>query len=470
MNTSIRALTRLVLSTGLSAVLSIPPLSLTSVYSAAYAQDDDGGDDDGGGGGGGGAGAGSSSERRTSRNPGTGLFGKYLGGSPRYKAPRQKKATRAKAAPLARYRDREIVAIGLSQAEIDALAGRGYAVTEQVTVAIVAAQMVRLSAPRGTTLETARADVRAVNATAVADFNHFYRPQQASDCQREACLAWAQLQWPASATAGAGCGGSVRIGMVDTAVNTEHEALQSARIELIDTSARDARESSAGHGTAVAALLVGARSSRTPGLLPAAQLIAADPFERKGSDERGDVFAVVTSIDALASKNVHAINLSFAGPDNDLLDRIVTAVSSRGIPLIAASGNAGAGSPPLYPAAYQAAIAVTAVDRNRNIYRRAVRGDHIDFAAPGVDVWTAASVKGGRTKTGTSFATPFVTAAAALIKAGNPQTTPQSISATLSATTSDLGEPAKDKVFGYGLIQAAGLCGSGPEALPVSAQ
>jgi subtilisin family serine protease len=452
-----------VLITGISAVLSIPPVILPSVYSAAYAQDDDG--DDGGS-----AGARSGSERRASRNPGTGLFGRYFGGSPRYKAPRQKKAARTKPVPLAQYRDREIVAIGLSQAEIDVLAGRGYAVTEQVTVATVSAQMVRLSVPQGTTLETARADVRAVNATAVADFNHFYRPQLDAGCEGEACLAWSQLQWPASATATAGCGGSVRMGMVDTAVNADHEALQSARIELIDTSAKDAGDSGAGHGTAVAALLVGARTSRTPGLLPAAQLIAADPFERTGSDERGDVYAIVASIDALASKNVHAINLSFAGPDNVLLDRISSAVSSRGIPLIAAVGNAGAGSPPLFPAAYQSAIAVTAVDRNRNIYRRAVRGDHIDFAAPGVNVWTAASVKGGRPKTGTSFATPFVTAAAALIKAGDPQATPLSIMEKLSAAASDLGEPAKDKVFGHGLIQTAGLCDPGTEPLPVSAQ
>ncbi|MCX7671753.1 MAG: peptidase S8, partial [Anaerolineae bacterium] len=87
--------------------------------------------------------------------------------------------------------------------------------------------------------------VRAVNATAIADFNHFYRPQQEAGCVGEACIAWSQLQWPAAATADAGCGGNVRIGMVDTAVNTDHEALQSARIERIDTSAREAGDSGA---------------------------------------------------------------------------------------------------------------------------------------------------------------------------------------------------------------------------------
>lgn len=465
MKSSVQAFPGLVFLSGLSLAIAVLPEVAVRDFGPAYAQDDDGGDD---GASSGGSSSGTS-DRRASRNAGTGLYGKFFGSSKPRKTPRQRKVRQAKASPPAIFRDREIVAIGLSAAEIELLATRGYAVTERRTVAAVSAEMVRLSVPRGTTLEAARSDVRAVNAAAVADFNHFYRPQQGHECKGEACIAWSQLQWPAAATAGAACGANVRIGMVDTAVNTSHEALKTARIEVIDTSSADAAASGAGHGTAVAALIAGSRQSRTPGLLPAAQLVAADPFEKSGSGERGDTFAVVAAIDSLAARNVHAINLSFAGPDNDLLDRIVSAVSNGGIPLIAAAGNAGAGSPPLFPAAYPSAIAVTAVDRNRTVYRRAVRGDHIDFAAPGVNVWTAASVSGGRLKTGTSFATPFVTAAAALLKAGDPQATPQSISAALAAKTSDLGEPAKDRIFGHGLIQASGLCDNSGNPVPVSA-
>ena len=42
-------------------------------------------------------------------------------------------------------------------------------------------------------------------------------------------------------------------------------------------------------------------------------------------------------------------------------------------------------------------LAVTAVDRRGQVYRRANRGDHIDLAAPGVNLWTAASISGVRT-------------------------------------------------------------------------
>ena len=101
---------------------------------------------------------------------------------------------------------------------------------------------------------------------------------------------------------------------------------------------------------------------------------------------------------------------------------------------------------------------MTAVDHNSRIYRRAVRGGHVDFAAPGVDVWTAASIRGARTKTGTSFAVPFVTASVALALDGLAIETGAQARAALAARATDLGAPGKDETFGHGLVQAGGLC------------
>ncbi len=103
-------------------------------------------------------------------------------------------------------------------------------------------------------------------------------------------------------------------------------------------------------------------------------------------------------------------------------------------------------------------IAVTAVDRREQVYRRANRGEHIDLAAPGVNVWTAASISGARTKTGTSYATPFVTAAAALILQARPGLTPAEVRAQLQETARDLGKAGPDEIFGHGLVQPVAEC------------
>jgi len=136
--------------------------------------------------------------------------------------------------------------------------------------------------------------------------------------------------------------------------------------------------------------------------------------------------------------------------------------------LVAAAGNGGPGAPAAFPAAYPGVIAVTAVDAENRLFRRAQRGPHVELAAPGVDVWTAASVSGLRQKTGTSFAVPFVTAALAQARADAPGLSAHDVRRTLGVRARDLGEPGQDPLFGQGLLSARGLCGTA-RLLPASA-
>ncbi len=97
---------------------------------------------------------------------------------------------------------------------------------------------------------------------------------------------------------------------------------------------------------------------------------------------------------ALREARVEIINLSLAGPDNPVLARAVADAHAADIPLVAAMGNAGPRAEPAYPAAYEGVVAVTAVDAGHAVYRRAGQGLHVDFAAPGVGIATAASISG----------------------------------------------------------------------------
>jgi subtilisin family serine protease len=264
--------------------------------------------------------------------------------------------------------------------------------------------------------------------------------------------------WPLGGVP-ASCGRPVTIGLIDTAINADHAAFGDSQVEVLRLSDDELPESGRQHGTAVAALLVGSAGGRTPGLLPTAALVAVDAFHRGArQDDRADAYDLVRAMDLLAGRKVDAMNLSLSGPANAVLEGLVRKVGGE-ITIVAAAGNQGPKAEPVYPAAYPDVLAVTAVDRRKRAYRRAGRGEHIDLAGPGVEVWTAASISGARLKTGTSFAAPFVTAAAALARSSGMKTVAE-VHASLTKSAEDLGDPGKDHVFGWGLLNARALCGT----------
>jgi len=373
-------------------------------------------------------------------------------------------------APRPTEAPREIIARGLNEADAAALVAQGYGVIDRIDLATLGVNIQRLSVPRGTTLAEARAAVQALPTGETADFNHYYRaeaadlPQATEDaaplapCDGLHCAARALIHWPEHIGAQT-CGAPVTIGMIDTGINTTHAALAAAQVALTRVAPEDYSASGAIHGTAVAAILVGDAGSRTPGLLPGVPLVAVDAFHKASGDERADVYTLVQGLDQLIGAGATVINLSLSGPPNTVLEDTLAAIeAAETAVVVAAAGNGGPNAPPAYPAAYDSVIAVTAVDRSGGIYRRAGRGPHVDLAAPGVEVWTAASVEGARWKTGTSFAAPYVTAAAALWRQANPEMTPAQIRDALTQSAADLGAPGPDEVYGHGLLDLHGRC------------
>ena len=108
-------------------------------------------------------------------------------------------------------------------------------------------------------------------------------------------------------------------------------------------------------------------------------------------------------------------------------------------------------------------IAVTAVDRNLAAYAYAGRGDHIDVAAPGVEIWTALPNKHEGPQTGTSFAVPFVTSIVALSYRSEDQSVgplepKKRALALLQKNIKAIGDRGRNPVFGAGLVQAPSHC------------
>ncbi len=352
----------------------------------------------------------------------------------------------------------EIVVSAPTAADIDRIAAAGFTVLSRARIDLIGAEVARFRLPAGVTPAQAPARVEQISPGSLVDLNHVYRPGSLP-CGDDGCAAFQMIGWPEP---GEDCAGLPAIGMVDTTVNDGHAALADVDVTRVPVLAEDRAAAGAIHGTAVAILIAGRGDSRTPGLLPRARLVVAEAFFRdaRGQDA-ADAFDIARAVAGLVERGVGVVNLSFSGPRNLVLERVVAAALARDVILVAAAGNSGPRAEALYPAAFEGVVAVTAVDSGERAWRQAAAGEHIDFAAPGVQLWTAASVSGGRFRSGTSFAAPFVTAALAVARAREPGRPAAEIVEALAGRARDLGAPGRDPTFGWGLVQAETGCGAG---------
>ena len=113
--------------------------------------------------------------------------------------------------------------------------------------------------------------------------------------------------------------------------------------------------------------------------------------------------------------------------------------------MVAAAGNAGPKSPPLYPAANPNVIAVSATDAQDRLFAASNRGSYIALAAPGVDIFLPAPDEKYQMTSGTSFSAAYVSGLAALMLERNPALKPNEVRAILMTTARDLGAPGQGR-------------------------
>jgi subtilisin family serine protease len=146
--------------------------------------------------------------------------------------------------------------------------------------------------------------------------------------------------------------------------------------------------------------------------------------------------------------------MSFAGPKDPLLERLLDGAHDKGIVLVAAAGNGGPGAEAVYPGAHPSVIAVTAVDHADRLYVDANRGDYVAVAAPGVDILAPAPDGAYGVTSGTSMAAAHVSGVIALALEANPGLDTQAVRDLLTATAHDLGPAGRDDEFGAGKVNA----------------
>lgn len=250
-------------------------------------------------------------------------------------------------------------------------------------------------------------------------------------------------------------GRGVVVAVIDTAPDLGHPMLRAADIRL--ESVLDAPTPMAeDHGTQMVGLIAG--GAPLPGAAPGASIVAIAAFAstRDDAQPRSATFTLVAALDAAAAAGAGIVSMSFAGGEDALVARALSALAERDALLVAAVGNGGPDAPPAHPAAHPDVIGVTATDRRDRAYEQAGRGVHVELAAPGVDLPAPATGRRYVIGSGTSLATAYVAAAAALARAAHPISDARTVREALARTSDDLGAPGRDPTFGYGLAAPLG--------------
>src|ERR1700722_2923517 len=261
-------------------------------------------------------------------------------------------------------------------------------------------------------------------------------------------------------------GANVTIAVIDSGIDLKHPEFAGVAITAFD--ALDSREGPHAHGTGVAGAIVS--HVRLMGSAPAAHILAIRAFGTSGKGAESTSYIILRGLDLAASHGAQIVNMSFAGPKDAIVGRGLAALAARNIVMVAAAGNAGQKSPPLYPAANASVIAVSATDAQDRLFAASNRGSYIALAAPGVDLFLPAPDDKYQITSGTSFSSAYVSGLAALVLQRNPALKPDEVRAILTKTARDLGPPGPDDQFGAGEADAfAAVSGVPASSMPVAA-
>lgn len=245
-------------------------------------------------------------------------------------------------------------------------------------------------------------------------------------------------------------GANVTIAVIDSGIDIRHPEFAGAILASFD--ARGGKEGPHVHGTGVAGAIVA--QARLMGSAPAARILAIRAFGSAPKEAESTSYMILKGLDYAAAHGAQIINMSFAGPRDGLIERAIAAVAVKGIVMVAAAGNAGPKSPPLYPAADPNVIAVSATDARDKLFAASNRGGFIAISAPGVEIFLPAPDEKYQMTSGTSFSAAYISGLAALMLERNPALKPDEVRAILMKTARDLGPPGRDDQFGAGEADA----------------
>jgi serine protease len=248
-------------------------------------------------------------------------------------------------------------------------------------------------------------------------------------------------------------GRGVTVAVIDSGVEADHQDLEGSVLrgkDYIDPGTYGQVDPD-GHGTHLAGIIAAHINNDIgiDGAAPDVQILPVRVLDASGS---GSASNVAKGIIWATDHGARVINLSLGGGKSAGLEQAMEYANSKQVVVLAAGGNYGqAGNAPLYPAAYPQAIAVASVDDTLAHSAYGNTGAYLDISAPGegiVSTW-GTSPTAYADASGTSMATPYAAAEAALIISTTPKLSASRVKLIMENTATHLGPST---VFGHGLI------------------
>ncbi|MGI8908358.1 MAG: S8 family serine peptidase [Candidatus Sumerlaeaceae bacterium] len=327
----------------------------------------------------------------------------------------------------------------------------------------------RLKFPASADIQQIAIELREVVALEYAEPNHLgtlavlpptdpdYLPQQATD------FAQVNLEagWAGQATAG---GSNVKVAVIDSGVDRNHPDLMDVLDLANSYNFADDNTTIAddlGHGTRVAGIIA-AEAYNNEGIAGVAfgsSILSLDVANSGGFISADDA---ARAVDRAVIKNAHVINMSIRfSSSNTTLKEACDGASAAGVLVVAAAGNEGQGSAPVYPASWPSVVGVGALDDagKRAAYSNynGTQRDLVDLFAPGNTIYSTipGGLYNGNYGSGTSYACPIVSGVGALVKASNPLQGGPAIADHLKRTASSIAEFSPSDGAGFGKVNAA---------------
>lgn len=244
----------------------------------------------------------------------------------------------------------------------------------------------------------------------------------------------------------------ITIAVLDTGVNVINPVLKNRVLTGYDFINKDKNaKDDNGHGTQVAGIIAANTNSNMTGLDLHASIL---PVKVIDSDGNGPTSNVVSGIYYAIKKGVDVINMSYVNYSySEAEEEALWEAYKQGITLVAAAGNEGWGRSG-YPASYTPVISVSATDKNDKLASFSNFGNHIDLAAPGVDIYTLNYSGGYKNSKGSSFSAPIVSALAGMLAAQHPKWRPEDIEWALESSTKKASKEEWNRNLGYGRVNA----------------